>query len=65
MSADLVAPEVTYCNSCLDVMDDRYNDDEGCVNGSVYGPCGDDNCGGCCEYCWPCDCTCHITEGAL
>jgi hypothetical protein len=48
-----------FCNSCIDVTDPRYNDDEGCIDGRVYGYCGDDLCGGLCEQIGRCDCQCH------
>lgn len=37
-----------------------------CLNGLIYGPCGDDNCGGVCEdnagYCKGADCRCAEDE---
>ena len=30
-----------------------------CIDGEVYGPCGDDYCGGSCEPEGPCSHACH------
>jgi hypothetical protein len=30
-----------------------------CIDGSVYGPCVSEYCGGVCEFVGDCDCTCH------
>jgi len=35
-----------------------------CFDGSVYGPCEWDDCGGLCEYKGDCECSCHF-GGAL
>ena len=35
----------------------------GCVDGAVYGPCGDENCGGVCEYESDCGHECHTKDG--
>jgi hypothetical protein len=33
-----------------------------CVDGAVYGPCEDENCGGVCELKHDCGHTCHLDE---
>ncbi len=30
-----------------------------CIDGTVYGPCGSEYCGGVCEHVGACDCDCH------
>ncbi len=30
-----------------------------CINGTVYGPCVSEHCGGVCEHVGRCDCDCH------
>lgn len=37
-------------------------DDYMCINGIVYGPCGDEHCGGVCVIDGDCDCDCHKQE---
>lgn len=36
-----------------------------CVDGRVYGPCGDARCTGVCEEQGPCECACHGAAGLL
>lgn len=33
-----------------------------CIDGSVYGPCEYEACGGVCEYKHDCECACHAEE---
>lgn len=33
-----------------------------CINGFVYGPCEDENCGGVCETTGECDHSCHTAN---
>lgn len=55
------------CPVCLDdpdAPDHRCHcglneDDQMCIEGRVYGPCGDVNCGGVCVYEDDCPCSCH------
>lgn len=30
-----------------------------CLDGEIYGPCENENCGGMCESAGKCDCECH------
>ena len=52
----------TKCRSCVDSDSDQWDnlwDEEGCLDGEVYGYCSSDLCGGLCESFGTCPCTCH------
>ena len=53
------------CFSCDPDHDDGRYDREKCLDGYVYGECGDENCYGVCENHGYCTCPCHgIPEGS-
>jgi hypothetical protein len=51
--------DVSYCNSCIDIDDPRYDEAEGCIDGQDYGFCSHERCGGMCESLGRCRCACH------
>jgi hypothetical protein len=54
-------PEPAECPCGHDLVSGEYM----CINGLIYGPCPDPNCGGVCEgeagYCTHPDCACART----
>ncbi len=50
------ALEVMAASECACGYDGDF---EACINGTVYAPCGDDQCGGVCSDYGKCVCGCH------
>jgi hypothetical protein len=45
--------------TCARDTGDLTEYETGCLNGHLYGHCGDEYCGGLCEYVGDCPCVCH------
>lgn len=39
--------------------DGTDGEDTACIDGTLYGPCSSEHCGGVCEYVGACGCACH------
>jgi len=42
--------------------DDTTHDWDLCIEGTIYGPCVHENCGGMCEPQESCSCSCHVKK---
>lgn len=49
------------CLSCDDEDGRGWDRMRGCINGTIYGTCDDERCGGFCEDMGECGCDCHDT----
>lgn len=56
--------EITECLSCHET-EEGWDVETGCINGTIYGPCEHEHCGGFCVDVGSCECRCHVARAVV